>query len=214
MFRSATTPLTAASARAPTPSSRSRRSARGSSRSGRASAGRDSRAGSRSPTPARALVISLRASSGFVVTSLIVNVSVARSLSMSSRDSFRAILIDDHRRHVVDGLIDEAEQQHLHDRHHHGDDQHAAVAPDMQELLSRTPRGTTATARRSRCRRRNRRASCGTSVRAFGGRLLGQRHEHVLERRRDRADVNLAELCRASAASAISSSETARSTTA
>src|SRR4029079_16551842 len=37
---------------------------------------------------------------------------------------------------VVDGLVDEAEQEHLHDRHHHGDDEDAAVAPDVEDLLA------------------------------------------------------------------------------
>ncbi len=48
----------------------------------------------------------------------------------------RMILIDDAGRQVVNGLVDEAEEDELHDRQHERQAQRAGVAEDVQELLA------------------------------------------------------------------------------
>ena len=109
------------------------------------------------------------------------NVCVARSLSMSSRLSRGLVLIDDDRRQVVHGLVDEAEEHELEQRDGQRDHQRPAVAQDVQELLAedgdeRVPHGQAPLACGAREPRRRRpqlgadtgspraRASCSVSV--------------------------------------------------
>ena len=124
-------------------------------------------------------------------------------LSMSSRLSVELILIDDDGGHVVHGLIDEAEQ----DRAGRAGCRSAsvkrgAVAADVQELLLEDRDETTT-------HMLLRRLSRAVAIARRRG-LLGERDEHVLERRRDGAHGGVGEAGARAARSRSSSSPSVR----
>ena len=129
------------------------------------------------PTAARPATIASRSASREGTSSTTSKKTVLTRLVTSSRLSRGAALVEDRRAHVLDVGVDDAEEDELEDRNEERHHQRAAVPQHLDPLLAQD-------GEESPHRRRSR---CGGRGRPALGLELGQAHEDVLERGRDRA---------------------------